>query len=121
MVTNRWSSLKTLKISLTRRKEIRTMPEPMENIRTFCNKHSPKPDARLQKLSLNHFVGKFVKIAFEADDPKVRAEHMWVKVQMADMKNDELVGVLANDPMFCDGLKNGDQVILKKELIEAVE
>jgi len=59
--------------------------------------------------------------SIQTDDPRVALEHMWVRVQAADVKNDVLIGVLANDPVFCDNVKDGDTVILKKEQIEAID
>jgi uncharacterized protein YegJ (DUF2314 family) len=97
------------------------MAEPIENVRMFCGKHAPKPDERLQKVDSKEFIGRHVKIGFETDDPRVGREHMWVRVRAVEVRTGKFIGVLANDPMFCSNLNNGDRVIFKKEQIEAVE
>jgi uncharacterized protein YegJ (DUF2314 family) len=96
------------------------MAEPIANIAMYCKKHAPKPDARLAKANPQTFIGRHVKIGFKATDLHVGIEHMWVKVRAVQTKTGKLIGVLANDPLFCPGLKNGNRVIFNRDEIEAV-
>lgn len=92
--------------------------EPMSNVGPVCAAHAPKPDPRLTKKPAEFFIGRFVKKAFKtnAKEPQPQVEHMWVEVKKVE--GGKLVGLLNNDPFFCD-IQCGDEV--KMEVAEVEE
>ena len=81
--------------------------EPVEDIWLVGPESAPKPDPRYRQLPLSHFVGRLCKVAFPT---KVCSpEHMWVLCTgRARNGKKELGGILHNDPIFVDNLRNGD-------------
>ena len=77
----------------------------------------------------DYFVGKFCKLGFpiasttaDRHAKKPRNEYMWVKVLMlADTPGQELLGTLANDPVYATQLAFGDLIEFNREEIHAVE
>jgi len=87
--------------------------EPLSNI-TFVTKGYYPDIKKYKDYSPDFFIGKFVKKTFrEGDMP----EHMWVIVK--EVKDNTLIGSLDNDPYFINGLKCGDEVVVKLEEIVA--
>lgn len=69
-------------------------------------------------VPLTEFVGKFVKLPFEANG---HTEHMWVQVTgLAEHEDEELRGELNNTPALITDYALGDIVEFKKADIEEV-
>lgn len=99
--------------------------EPESNLTYYCGDHAPKPDPALAQIEPLSLIGKHVKASFVTDEehhPRVRAEHMWVKVfaVIGEAGQPVLVGELANDPAFIDKLHIGDEVRLTMDEVEGV-
>lgn len=92
--------------------------EILNNIRTFCSEHAPKPNKNLRSWNPEKFIGNFVKVAFEIKgNPPFTKEHMWVKIMMVT-RDGLLGGHLANTPLFTDEMKFGDKITIRVEQIE---
>ena len=92
------------------------MAEDPRNIGFVCDEHAPKPDPRYLELPPTYFIGKHVKLAFQTGGA---IEHMWVKVQSLCEDDEELVGMLDNDPVDVD-YTHGDFVAFNRDVIEDV-
>jgi len=74
----------------------------------------------LKKIGLkpNELIGKHIKKEFRGGERQ--REHMWVKI--TDMTEEEdLVGVLANNPCVVKNLQYGDLVTVKMNEIEDID
>jgi uncharacterized protein YegJ (DUF2314 family) len=94
------------------------MKESLGNIGLVCQ-HTAPTAGKYTGQDAKQFVGKFVKVAFDAAHPltgKPSKEHMWVKVESEDQG--KLTGKLDNDPVFVTELQCGDEVTLTVEQIE---
>jgi hypothetical protein len=99
------------------------MKEPEENIYITCHEHASHPDPALHNFPPDHYVGQFVKLAFEAktEQPEQqRTEHLWVKVMKPDKTPGFLHGEIWNDPIFDVGCKNGDAILFAVTEIEEI-
>lgn len=74
------------------------------------------PDPLYAKKPLGWYVGRHVKMAFQAADSRV--EHMWIAV--TGVEGDYLVGTVENDPYVVSHVKYGDKVSLSRTQVEAV-
>lgn len=101
---------------------------PRESPKTFgfvCHEHAPKP-GKFTGKSPTDFVGRTVKLGFpaEAPDGSHTHEHMWVRVTgtaLIDIhKDQDLIGVLSNDPVLKCDYTCGDEVAFKVDEIEAI-
>jgi hypothetical protein len=88
----------------------------LNNVR-FVHGGELSPDPLLTSAPLYSFIGKHVKVCFGKDERT--PEHMWVSIERVE--NSELVGTLANNPVFVGGLEYGDEVRLAPSDIEMVE
>jgi uncharacterized protein YegJ (DUF2314 family) len=94
--------------------------EPRSNIGFVCPRSAPKA-GKYSGQDAAGFVGKWVKMAFDATNPvtgESTLEHMWVKV--ASLKDGKLVGELDNDPIMITEVQCGDSVTLTVDQIEDV-
>jgi hypothetical protein len=85
-----------------------------------CSDCAPKPGS-FTGQDPKSFVGKLVKIAFDAtkhDGTKTK-EHMWVQVR-EHSAGEWVSGVLVNTPFWKMNFRKGDQVGLKVSDIEQV-
>lgn len=96
------------------------MKEPLINIGFVCSHRAPTAGKYVGE-DPKKFVGKFIKMAFDAVNPhtnRATKEHMWVLVESeADGK---LTGKLDNDPVLRTAFKCGDTVHLTVDQIEDV-
>ena len=94
--------------------------EPMRNIAFLCPKHRRHPDPKYMESTPAWFIDKFCKLSFPCPDG--RNENMWVKtIGFAESGDQELRGVLNNDPIFAD-IKCGDMVeFCRSEIIEVID
>jgi len=98
------------------------MREHASNIAAVCE---PCAKARLAPGQFkgkdpSSFLGQFVKLGFEATNPKTgepTTEHMWVLVD--GLHELGLQGTLNNDPVLICEYRNGDAVAFSVEEIEA--
>lgn len=95
--------------------------EPLSNIRHTCSSCSVRPDPYWAEKPDEFFIGKYVKLGFEAQGGPEK-EHMWVEVTGTRTRQGDvcLVGVLNNDPVYCPNLHDGMRVEFTKDEIEAV-
>ena len=94
-------------------------PESPENIGLVCPNCAPKPNAIYLALPPKWFLGKYVKLGFPTEDEK--KEHCWVLVDgLTDKNNQELVGVLDNDPILATEWHCGDRLVFRRDEIEDV-
>ena len=75
---------------------------------------SPDPDYATRPVG--SFLGRCVKVAFQAADGTV--EHMWVSIPGTE--DDQLVGTLESHPVRVDHLKYGDRVIVDRLQVEVI-
>lgn len=95
------------------------MAEDPRNWGFVCDKHAPKPDPRFLELPPEYFIGKHVKLGFLTEDG-LDTEHMWVEVKsLCDENDEELVGMLDNDPVKVD-YTYGELIAFSRDEIEAV-
>ena len=90
-----------------------------------------KADLNATAYELAYYVGKFCKLAFpvastvvagSARQAKANKEHMWVKVIMlGDAGDKELLGTLANDPVYATQWAYGDVIDFNRGEIEQVQ
>lgn len=96
------------------------MPESLNNIGYVCPNHAPK-SGKYVGQDPKTFIGKYVKLAFDDRNGKMK-EHMWVKVVgFHDEQKGELRGVLDNDPVFEVGYVCGDELAFEVHEIEDVD
>lgn len=90
------------------------------NVVMVCSDCAPKP-GRYAGQDPKSFVGKLVKLAFDAkrSDGTDTKEHMWVFVQEVAV-SDWLKGRLDNTPYFTSKFKLGDQLAFKVADIEDI-
>lgn len=94
----------------------RTVQVNLANIRLHvpgCPNPALKPKAFYLNLSLSSFIGKYVKLKFVSQ--RGQNEYMWVLVKEVD--GDKLKGNLNQEPIACQHLKNGDEVVLGRDEI----
>jgi len=94
--------------------------EPLFNVGMVCKDHAPQP-GKFAGMNPETFLGKFVKLGFDAINPrsgKETKEHMWVKV--THMADGFLAGTLENDPILICEYQNGDGVLFQVEEIEDI-
>lgn len=91
-----------------------------------CGDHAPKP-GRFKDAEPAKLVGEMVKLGFPVKHPLTGVdtlEHMWVKVTglvTKDMDADEqLVGILDNDPFLLCEYQAGDEIAFNVDEIEDV-
>ena len=70
----------------------------------------------IERIDLASLIGSWVKKAFADSNDQV--EHMWVRV--TSVNESGVIGVLDQDPILCDNLKDGDVVKVKASEIEEV-
>ena len=95
--------------------------EPRSNVSHVCDEHAPRPAPRYFDKPGAWFVGRIVKVGFDVQNPAhpdITCEHMWVSVEGSH--GDLLRGRLDNDPFYATGLKDGDEVVFDRRLVEAV-
>ncbi len=96
------------------------MKEPIMTARLVC-KHRAPTAGKYAEEDAKRFVGKFIKMAFNATNPRTGAatkEHMWVKVESESQG--KLIGTLDNDPILTTDVQFGDEVTLTVDQIEDV-
>lgn len=94
--------------------------EPIENIRPVCGE-CMKPNPQYLEKPPEWFLGKFCKVAFPCTDG--RNEYMWIEVDgLYDGEGDEeITGVLNNDPLYAE-FTCGDRVAVgRNEIIEVLD
>lgn len=97
------------------------MDEPIENIGIFCNKECLEKAGLLKtylKVPLEKFIGKYIKVGFPITDE--RSEFMWVMVKEIT-KEDNLRGLLSNDPMIVDYVKCDDLIEVSLDEVKLVQ
>lgn len=100
----------------TERAKVFEQMDRVKNVRAI-HETALWPDATCTLYPLPWFVGRCVKIAFQSAESA--PEHMWVEITGVD--GHELIGTLANMPIFVTHLDLGDQVRLVRTQIEAVD
>jgi hypothetical protein len=94
-------------------------PESEKNMRIVPPCCAPKPQAIYLGLPPKWFLGKYVKLGFPTKEG--RKEHCWVLVDgLADEEDQELVGVLNNDPIIATDWNCGDRLSFHRNEIEDV-
>ncbi len=96
------------------------MSEPLSNIGLVCP-HKAPASGKYAGQDAKQFVGKFIKMAFDATNPRTgeaTKEHMWVKVESESQG--KLTGTLDNDPILTTDVQFGDEVTLTVDQIEDV-
>lgn len=95
-------------------------PEHPENMGIVCPDCAPKPQAIYLSLPAKWFLGKYVKLGFPTGEED-RKEHCWVLVDgLTDEEDQELVGVLNNDPIIATDWHCGDRLSFRRDEIEDV-
>ena len=94
------------------------MGEPLKNLFLTEQKDASKPDPELAQMPPESFIGKWVYKTFLTGQALVSTEHMWVKLER--VQNGKLVGTLANDPVCCEGIHFGMEVVVEMNEIEKV-
>jgi Uncharacterized protein conserved in bacteria (DUF2314) len=95
-----------------------SMHEPASNLNFYCPDHAPRPDPAVRTRPIASFIGRHVKVAFPDRTRSTRSEHLWVKV--IGVRDQLLVGIIDNDPIFDIGYKDGDEVCIALDRIESV-
>ena len=92
------------------------MIENEQNVR-LVHELAIMPDPIYAKKPLKWYLGRSVKMAFQAESGRV--EHMWVAV--AEIDGPYLVGTLENHPVFITHQSCGDSITFSRCHIEAVD
>ena len=91
-------------------------PDHDGNVQYICSGHyQPIPEAK--EKPPQWFVGRLVKLLFPIPRRPDNGEYMWVQVQ--SHRGDELVGILANEPLHADH-SYGDEIVFRPERIVAL-
>jgi uncharacterized protein YegJ (DUF2314 family) len=96
------------------------MKEPLTNVGFVCEHLAPAA-GKYAGQDAKQFVGKFIKMAFDAVNPQTNRptkEHMWVLVE--NEKDGTLTGKLDNDPILQTSVQCGDTIHLTVDQIEDV-
>lgn len=93
-----------------------------ENVGMVCESCAPKP-GKFTGQDPNSFMGKLVKLAFKAFNPRTQSqtkEHMWVRPQM--IEEGIITGILLNYPVLETEFNYGDAVSFRvSEIEDAIE
>ena len=95
------------------------MTEPLSNMRLICDHHRLSPNPTYSNLPVEHFMGKYCKLAFPQPEGEYY-EYMWVQViGLAETPEEELRGILDNDPVKATQFTCGDLVEFRRNEIIA--